>query len=199
MSVTRSSVRLTASNQAPPGNGGGPGNGNGQDGQDDGPGDGDRPGSGDRGPVSDGPDGRNGAPGTAGSHPVLPEVTVPLATLQATAARPGDSRLLGPTSARSRRARGRRAIPTSSMPCRMTRADGPMPAMRGLAPSVPSGETGTRMDGYPAATGLARLDDPDGPDLHPGAVAVYRMTCGRMLCRGSNPLGATRAGFVRER
>ena len=79
------------------GNGGGPGNGNGQDGQDDGPGDGDRPGSGDRGPVSDdGPGGQDSAPGTAGSYQVLPEVTVPLATLQATAARPGDSRLLGP-------------------------------------------------------------------------------------------------------
>ena len=80
-----------------PGDRGGPGNGNGQGGQDDGPGDGDRPGSGDRGLVSDeDPGGRDGAPGTAGGHPVLPEVTVPLATLQGTAARPGDSRLLGP-------------------------------------------------------------------------------------------------------
>ncbi len=43
-----------------------------------------------------GPGGQDGAPGAGGNHPVLPEVTVPLATLQGTAARAGDNRLLGP-------------------------------------------------------------------------------------------------------
>ena len=55
-------------------------------------------GPGDRGGPGDGngPGGQDGGPGTGGNSPVLPEVTVPLATLQGTAARPGDSRLLGP-------------------------------------------------------------------------------------------------------
>ena len=63
-----------------PGGGGGPG----------GPGDGSGPGNG------TGPGGQDGGPGTGGNHPVLPELTVPLATLLGTAARAGDSRLLGP-------------------------------------------------------------------------------------------------------
>ena len=37
-----------------------------------------------------------GGPGGAAGRPALPEVTVPLATLQGRAERPGDSRLLGP-------------------------------------------------------------------------------------------------------
>jgi hypothetical protein len=42
------------------------------------------------------PDDGEGGPGSGGSHSVLPEVMVPLATLQGLAERPGDNRLLGP-------------------------------------------------------------------------------------------------------
>jgi Domain of unknown function (DUF222) len=56
------------------------------------PGDGTGPG-GDGGPA--GPGGARG-PGGTGRQPAFPEVTVPLATLQGRAERPGDNRLLGP-------------------------------------------------------------------------------------------------------
>ncbi|MGH3206576.1 MAG: hypothetical protein ACRDNO_02310, partial [Trebonia sp.] len=42
------------------------------------------------------PGGGGGRPGGGGARPVLPEVTVPLATLQGRAARAGENRLLGP-------------------------------------------------------------------------------------------------------
>ncbi len=65
-------------------------------GDDQGPdGDGEDPGAGD-GPGGDGPGSGGGAPGPGGGHAALPEVTVPLDTLQGTAARAGDNRLLGP-------------------------------------------------------------------------------------------------------
>ncbi len=75
-------------NRGRPGDGQGPG--------DDGPGDaGSKGGGGDPGD-GNGPGGQDGGSGAGGNHPVLPEVTVPLATLQGTAARAGDNRLLGP-------------------------------------------------------------------------------------------------------
>ncbi|MGH3209228.1 MAG: DUF222 domain-containing protein, partial [Trebonia sp.] len=43
-----------------------------------------------------GPGGGGGRPGGGGARPVLPEVTVPLVTLQGRAARAGENRLLGP-------------------------------------------------------------------------------------------------------
>jgi hypothetical protein len=54
-------------------------------GDDGGPGDGPRPGG-----------GQDSGPGGFGGRPALPEVTVPLVTLQGRAERPGDNRLLGP-------------------------------------------------------------------------------------------------------
>ena len=56
------------------------------------------PDGGDEGPSgsSESSGGDDGGPGGAGWRPVLPEVTVPLATLQGRAERPGDNRLLGP-------------------------------------------------------------------------------------------------------
>jgi Domain of unknown function (DUF222) len=62
----------------------------GRDGDDEDPGDGEAPGNG------PGPGNGDDGPGSGASHPVLPEVTVPLATLQGRAARQGDNRLLGP-------------------------------------------------------------------------------------------------------
>ena len=71
--------------------------GNGSDGDDQDPdGDDEDPGGGRIRAASSGPDGVEGGPGSGGSHSALPEVTVPLATLQRRAERPGDSRLLGP-------------------------------------------------------------------------------------------------------
>ena len=65
-------------------------------GDDQGPdGDGEDPGAGD-GPGGDGPGSGGGASGPGGGHAALPEVTVPLDTLQGRAARAGDNRLLGP-------------------------------------------------------------------------------------------------------
>ena len=73
------------------------------DGHDDDDGDGEP--DGDGGPTGNGPrppgsgptpDASGGRPGAPGRRPALPEVTVPLATLQGRAARPGGNRLLGP-------------------------------------------------------------------------------------------------------
>ena len=61
------------------------GDGAGPDGDDGGPGD---------GPGPDG--GQDSGPGGFGGRSALPEVTVPLVTLQGRAERPGDNRLLGP-------------------------------------------------------------------------------------------------------
>jgi hypothetical protein len=60
----------------------------------EGPGDGDGPG-GDEGPGGGEEPGNGGGPGSGGGRLVLPEVTVPLATLLGLAGRAGDSRLLG--------------------------------------------------------------------------------------------------------
>jgi uncharacterized protein DUF222 len=65
------------------------------DGDDEDPGDGEAPGDG-PGPGSGPRPGNGDGPGSGASHSVLPEVTVPLATLQGRAARQGDNRLLGP-------------------------------------------------------------------------------------------------------
>ena len=73
----------------PPGDSWSHGDDQGPDDDDEDPGDGEDPGGG------EGP-GNGDGPGSGGSHPVLPEVTVPLATLQGLAERPGDNRLLGP-------------------------------------------------------------------------------------------------------
>jgi len=62
---------------------------------DEGPDDGDGDPGGGPGPDGDDDDGPGG-PGGAGGQTVLPEVTVPLATLQGRAERPGENRLLGP-------------------------------------------------------------------------------------------------------
>jgi len=59
-------------------------------GDDEGPGGGSTPGGGSA------PDGSGNRPGGGGAQPALPEVTVPLVTLQRSAARAGESRLLGP-------------------------------------------------------------------------------------------------------
>jgi hypothetical protein len=76
-----------------PGRDSGPGD-SGTRGDDRGPdGNGGDPGG---GPGPRGGDGRPGSPGGAGKQSALPELTVPLATLQGRAQRPGDSRLLGP-------------------------------------------------------------------------------------------------------
>ena len=72
-----------------PGGSGSHGDDQGPDGDDEDPGDGEDPGGG------EGP-GNGDGPGSGGSHSALPEVTVPLATLQRLAERPGDNRLLGP-------------------------------------------------------------------------------------------------------
>jgi uncharacterized protein DUF222 len=75
----------------PPGDSWSHGHDQGRDDDDDeDPGDGQDPGGG------EGPGNGGGGPGSGGSHPVLPEVTVPLATLRGLAERPGDNRLLGP-------------------------------------------------------------------------------------------------------
>jgi hypothetical protein len=58
--------------------------------------DGDNGGQGDDQEPDGGGDPRGSGPGGTGGQPVLPEVTVPLATLQGRAERPGDNRLLGP-------------------------------------------------------------------------------------------------------
>jgi hypothetical protein len=73
------------------GGGSGPGGSGGRDGDDGIPG-------GDAGPGGEGPGAGGGGdrPGGAGGQSALPEVTVPLVTLQGRAARPGDNRLLGP-------------------------------------------------------------------------------------------------------
>ena len=73
-----------------PGDSGSHGDDEGPDGDDEDPGDGEDPGGG------DGPGNGDDRPGSGGSHAALPEVTVPLATLQRLAERPGDNRLLGP-------------------------------------------------------------------------------------------------------
>jgi hypothetical protein len=62
----------------------------GPDDDDEDPGDGEDPAGG------EGPGNGDDGPGSGGSHSALPEVTVPLATLQRLAERPGDNRLLGP-------------------------------------------------------------------------------------------------------
>ncbi len=65
----------------------------GSDGEDEGPdGGGEDPGGGSSPGDGDG----DGGPGGGGDQPALPEVTVPLVTLQGHAARAGDNRLLGP-------------------------------------------------------------------------------------------------------
>ena len=70
--------------------------GSGSLGDDEDPGDGEDPGlrGGGDGPGGEGPGGGGDGPG--GDQRVLPEVTVPLVTLQGRAARAGESRLLGP-------------------------------------------------------------------------------------------------------
>ena len=73
-----------------PGDSGSHGYDQGPDGDDEDPGDGEDPGGG------EGPGNGDAGPGSGGSHAALPEVTVPLATLQRLAERPGDNRLLGP-------------------------------------------------------------------------------------------------------
>jgi hypothetical protein len=82
------------------GGGAGASGGSEDHGDDQGPdGDGGDPGGsgpGGSGPDGSGPDGGDDGPGGAGGQSTLPEVTVPLATLQGRAERPGDSRLLGP-------------------------------------------------------------------------------------------------------
>jgi hypothetical protein len=85
------------------GNGEGRDGGEGPDGDDESPGgpgpdggDDEDPGSAED-PSGPGPDGGAGSgPGGAAAQPVLPEVTVPLATLQGRAVRAGENRLLGP-------------------------------------------------------------------------------------------------------
>jgi hypothetical protein len=72
---------------------GGPGPGGGDD--DGYPGD-ENPGSGPGPDGGSGPDGASDSPSPGGDHTALPEVTVPLATLQGHAARAGENRLLGP-------------------------------------------------------------------------------------------------------
>jgi hypothetical protein len=72
---------------------GGPGPGGGDD--DGYPGD-ENPGSGPGPGGGSGPDGASDSPSPGGDHTALPEVTVPLATLQGHAARAGENRLLGP-------------------------------------------------------------------------------------------------------
>jgi hypothetical protein len=62
----------------------------GPDDDDEDPGDGEDPAGG------EGPGNGDDGPGSGGSHSALPEVTVPLATLQRLAERSGDNRLLGP-------------------------------------------------------------------------------------------------------
>ena len=64
------------------------------DGDEQDPDGGDDPGS--DGPGSDGPGSGRDGPRPGGGHAALPEVTVPLDTLQGRAARAGDNRLLGP-------------------------------------------------------------------------------------------------------
>jgi hypothetical protein len=73
-----------------PGGSGSHGEDQGPDGDDEDPGDGEDSGGG------EGPGDGDGGPRSGGSHSPLPEVTVPLATLQRLAERPGDNRLLGP-------------------------------------------------------------------------------------------------------
>ena len=60
------------------------------------PGDGEGPGGGSGPGNGDGEDPGGGGLGSGGDHRVLPEVTVPLVTLQGRAARAGENRLLGP-------------------------------------------------------------------------------------------------------
>jgi hypothetical protein len=72
---------------------GGPGPGGGDD--DGYPGD-ENPGSGPGPDGGSGPDGACDSPSPEGDHTALPELTVPLATLQGHAARAGENRLLGP-------------------------------------------------------------------------------------------------------
>jgi hypothetical protein len=75
----------------PDGDGGhGPDGGDGAGGGNPGPGGGGGPGGAPK------PGGTDGGPRGGGVRPALPEVTVPLATLQRRAERPGESRLLGP-------------------------------------------------------------------------------------------------------
>ncbi len=88
-----------------PGDGKDPDGGSGPGNDGDSPGDGDSPanGGGDQGGGDQGggdggprPGGGGDGPGGAGARLVLPEVTVPLVTLQGRAARAGENRLLGP-------------------------------------------------------------------------------------------------------
>jgi hypothetical protein len=72
---------------------GGPGPGGGDD---DGYPGGENPGSGPGPDGGSGPDGASDSPSPGGDHTALPEVTVPLATLQGHAARAGENQLLGP-------------------------------------------------------------------------------------------------------
>jgi Domain of unknown function (DUF222) len=73
-----------------------PGNDEGPDGDGRNPNGGRGPGDNGGGPRPDGSGSGPGGPGRAGGRVALPEVTVPLATLQGRAERPGDNRLLGP-------------------------------------------------------------------------------------------------------
>jgi hypothetical protein len=83
--------RSTAGSRAgAPGGSGSPGDTEDQGGGED-PGGGSGPGDG-----GDHPGGGGDSLGAGGGHPALPEVTVPLVTLQGQAARAGESRLLGP-------------------------------------------------------------------------------------------------------
>ena len=43
-------------------------------------------------------------------------------------------------------------------------------------PPMPPGQTNARLEGHPAETRMARMDDPDGTDLRPGTLAVHRIT-----------------------
>jgi hypothetical protein len=88
--ISNDDVRSTADSPAGAPGGTSHGDDRDPDGDDEDPGDGEAPGDGPR------PDNGDDGPGSGASHPVLPEVTVPLATLQGRAARQGDNRLLGP-------------------------------------------------------------------------------------------------------
>jgi hypothetical protein len=48
---------------------------------------------------------------------------------------------------------------------------------------MPPGQTIARLDRHPAEARVACVDDPDRPDLHPGTMALHRMTVLRIVMR----------------
>src|SRR5258708_28841060 len=55
---------------------------------------------------------------------------------------------------------------------------------------MPSGQAEPRLDGDPAQAGVAPVDNPDRPELHPGALAVHRLNSCPLVVRWMPPAAA---------